>query len=160
MWLIVLIAIIYLIINKKGHLILTNLARHLINEWFSNRNRPFHGNCYEGENYPITIMIMQLINPNYSWKNAITQIKSSPERLQQRVFFYTVAKDLEPIKGVKCSINIFLDFCYHLLYTFEDFLCVTCLAFLKPLNRWWSVETFYAQVLHKETTLTNIICVL
>ena len=42
---------------------------------------------------------MELINPNYSWKNRVKQIKATQEKLLQWCILYSIAK--EPNHGVK-----------------------------------------------------------
>ena len=55
---------------------------------------------------------MQLINPNYPWKNEVKQKKATQKKkkkLLQRCIFYPMAKDPDPNDGVKCIKKIFLN---------------------------------------------------
>ena len=81
---------------------------------------------------------MEIINPNYSWKNGVKQIKTTQEKLLQWCFLYSIAK--EPNHGVKMR-QFFFFFCYHLSYTWVDLTFLTCLTFPKYL--WWTTWVFW-----------------
>ena len=44
---------------------------------------------------------MQLIDPNFSWKNWIKQTKVNQEKLSQFCIFYPVAEDLDPSNRIQ-----------------------------------------------------------
>ena len=45
--------------------------------------------------------IMQLINPNYPWKNDVKQTKINQEKLSQSSIFFPIVNNSDPSSGVK-----------------------------------------------------------
>ena len=72
--------------------------------------------------------IMQLINPNYPWKSKVKQIKTIQEKMLQRYTLYSITQTRTT------RTTTFLDFFYHLSYTWVDFICFTCLPILSLLE--------------------------
>ena len=103
-------------------------------------------------NYFITIM--QLINPNYPWKNSQTDVYSKNCGKCVPSTLLLSAQTLILTMGSKCCKNVkmsFLDFYYHSSYTLMDLICLTNLIFLK--FPWWSIWTFCARDLLTGTIL-------
>ena len=48
------------------------------------------------------------INPNYNWKNEVTQIRTTQKKMLQRCIFYSMAKDPDSSNGVKIEQKLLL----------------------------------------------------
>ena len=57
--------------------------------------------------------------------------------------FFSSSTLLLKTHGQNAAKTTFLEFYYHLSYTWVDLICWTCLIFLN--SPWWPVWTFYAQ---------------
>ena len=89
------------------------------------------------------ITIIQLTNPNYSWKNGIKRINATQKYCRKGVSSTILLRPQTLTMGSRCNKSCFLQIYYHLSYTWVDLICSTYLLFFK--STWCLVWTFCTQ---------------